>query len=273
MIYNLIDKAELTPVEIEIGNYILENKELVLKMTINQLASKIFVSKSSIHRFCKKIGFNGYNDLKVVIAKNISYDVDINFNYPFKKNDVPKDIGLNLMKIYDITLKDTYELLDNDELMNIMNAIDRAKIIDIYINPPNTNIALNFKEKMFTIGKIVNCPKNSYEQRLQALNSNNEHLAIFVSYSGKARFINPLIEILGNNNVDILMIGNSKNSKFKYLIELSSKESIKDRISQFSSQIAIYYIFDILFSSLYTMYEEINIEKLKIFRNYLDDRK
>ncbi|MFR3429377.1 MAG: hypothetical protein ACLTTH_04350 [Holdemanella porci] len=58
------------------------------------------MSKSAIHRFVKKIGFNGFNDLKVSIAKenadlleNNSY---INVNYPFQAKDNPRQIAFKL---------------------------------------------------------------------------------------------------------------------------------------------------------------------------------
>ncbi len=59
----------LTPVEVRIGNYIMNHKETILNCTIQDLEKEVFVSKSAIHRFCKKIGLNGFNDLKIELAK------------------------------------------------------------------------------------------------------------------------------------------------------------------------------------------------------------
>ena len=78
----------------KVAEYILNNKDAVTKLKIQELADILFISKSSIHRFVKKIGFNGFNDLKVSIAKenadlleNNSY---INVNYPFQAKDNPR---------------------------------------------------------------------------------------------------------------------------------------------------------------------------------------
>ena len=48
----------LTPVEVRIGNYIMNHKEVILNSTIQDLEKEVFVSKPAIHRFCKKIGLN-----------------------------------------------------------------------------------------------------------------------------------------------------------------------------------------------------------------------
>ena len=70
---NMIELADgLTPIETEIGYYILKNQEDILDMSVIELAEKTFVSKSAIHRFCKKIGLKGFNELKVILAKDIS---------------------------------------------------------------------------------------------------------------------------------------------------------------------------------------------------------
>lgn len=44
----------LTPVETEIATYILENKDIIVDMNIQELSESIPVSKSAIHRFIKK---------------------------------------------------------------------------------------------------------------------------------------------------------------------------------------------------------------------------
>lgn len=45
---------DLTPIEMKVINYILNNKEIVKEQTIQELADTVFVSKSTIHRLCKK---------------------------------------------------------------------------------------------------------------------------------------------------------------------------------------------------------------------------
>ena len=41
-------------------------------MSIVELADNVHISKSAVHRFCKKVGFAGFNELKVAIAKELA---------------------------------------------------------------------------------------------------------------------------------------------------------------------------------------------------------
>ena len=48
----------MTPVESEIASFVLENMKSVSQMNIMELSEAIPVSKSAIHRFCKKLNFH-----------------------------------------------------------------------------------------------------------------------------------------------------------------------------------------------------------------------
>ena len=138
------------------------------------------------------------------------------------------------------------------------------------------NIAENFKDKMLGIGRVVNCPKSAYEQRCMAAASNKDHVAIILSYSGKATFLEPVVDILRKKKVDIILIGrlgngNSVNYTNNHLY-ISDRENLRNRISQFSSHIAMQYILDIVFSCIFKLDYEKNIDYIKNVINYIDDR-
>ena len=184
---NMIELADgLTPIETEIGYYILKNQEDILDMSVIELAEKTFVSKSAIHRFCKKIGLKGFNELKVILAKDISEmksDIEmIDVNYPFERKDGPQMIAKKLSKLYETAIYDTYDYMDFIELHKVAQLLHKAEVIDIYTHSHNMNVAENFQDKMLTAGKSsVECPHGFYKQRLTALASNPKPAAIILS--------------------------------------------------------------------------------------------
>ena len=249
----------MTPLESEIASYILNNKDAVTKLKIQELADILFISKSAIHRFVKKIGFNGFNDLKVSIAKenadlleNNSY---INVNYPFQAKDNPRQIAFKLLELYEKAIKDTFEYVDLDQIKAVSQLIDSADVIDVYTHAHNSNIAENFQDKMLTIGKSVNCPSSFYNQRLTVLASDQKHVAIILSYSGKATFILPIVKKLYEKGVKVIQIGKAGSNYYSqyvtYHLSISDSENNRDRMSQFSSHIAMQYIMDVLYGCIY----------------------
>lgn len=270
----------MTPLESEIASYILNNKDAVTKLKIQELADILFISKSAIHRFVKKIGFNGFNDLKVSIAKenadlleNNSY---INVNYPFQVKDNPRQIAFKLLELYEKAIKDTFEYVDLDQIKAVSQLIDSADVIDVYTHAHNSNIAENFQDKMLTIGKSVNCPSSFYNQRLTVLASDQKHVAIILSYSGKATFILPIAKKLYEKGVKVIQIGKAGSNYYSqyvtYHLSISDSENNRDRMSQFSSHIAMQYIMDVLYGCIYNEKRKQNTKYIYDSIDYMDDR-
>lgn len=270
----------MTPLESEIASYILNNKDAVTKLKIQELADILFISKSAIHRFVKKIGFNGFNDLKVSIAKenadlleNNSY---INVNYPFQAKDNPRQIAFKLLELYEKAIKDTFEYVDLDQIKAVSQLIDSADVIDVYTHAHNSNIAENFQDKMLTIGKSVNCPSSFYNQRLTVLASDQKHVAIILSYSGKATFILPIVKKLYEKGMKVIQIGKAGSNYYSqyvtYHLSISDSENNRDRMSQFSSHIAMQYIMDVLYGCIYNEKRKQNTKYIYDSIDYMDDR-
>ena len=270
----------MTPLESEIASYILNNKDAVTKLKIQELADILFISKSAIHRFVKKIGFNGFNDLKVSIAKenadlleNNSY---INVNYPFQAKDNPRQIAFKLLELYEKAIKDTFEYVDLDQIKVVSQLIDSADVIDVYTHAHNSNIAENSQDKMLTIGKSVNCPSSFYNQRLTVLASDQKHVAIILSYSGKATFILPIVKKLYEKGVKVIQIGKAGSNYYSqyvtYHLSISDSENNRDRMSQFSSHIAMQYIMDVLYGCIYNEKRKQNTKYIYDSIDYMDDR-
>ena len=270
----------MTPLESEIASYILNNKDEITKLKIQELADILFISKSAIHRFVKKIGFNGFNDLKVSIAKenadlleNNSY---INVNYPFQAKDNPRQIAFKLLELYEKAIKDTFEYVDLDQIKAVSQLIDSADVIDVYTHAHNSNIAENFQDKMLTIGRSVNCPSSFYNQRLTVLASDQKHVAIILSYSGKATFILPIVKKLYEKGVKVIQIGKAGSNYYSqyvtYHLSISDSENNRDRMSQFSSHIAMQYIMDVLYGCIYNEKRKKNTKYIYDSIDYMDDR-
>ena len=270
----------MTPLESEIASYILNNKNVVTKLKIQELADILFISKSAIHRFVKKIGFNGFNDLKVSIAKenadlleNNSY---INVNYPFQAKDNPRQIAFKLLELYEKAIKDTFEYVDLDQIKAVSQLIDSEDVIDVYTHAHNSNIAENFQDKMLTIGRSVNCPSSFYNQRLTVLASDQKHVAIILSYSGKATFILPIVKKLYEKGVKVIQIGKAGSNYYSqyvtYHLSISDSENNRDRMSQFSSHIAMQYIMDVLYGCIYNVRRKKNTKYIYDSIDYMDDR-
>lgn len=85
----------LTPTEQQLGQTALAMGEDVRGLSIKVFAACANVSVASVHRFCKKLGLEGFKDLKVELIRQATEagnrrDVDINF--PFDATSTPAQV-------------------------------------------------------------------------------------------------------------------------------------------------------------------------------------
>lgn len=60
--------ARLNQTDLFIWNYIMKNKKECSRLSIDVLANRCSVSRTTISRFVKKLGYKGYSEFKVVIG-------------------------------------------------------------------------------------------------------------------------------------------------------------------------------------------------------------
>ena len=104
LIDNLSNEKLFTKSEIEVINFIKENPNLVLNMTIGELANQTFSSNTTIIRICKKLGFNGFRDFKIEYLRNIEslkyLNNETDFTLPFQENEPTWQIINSISNVY-----------------------------------------------------------------------------------------------------------------------------------------------------------------------------
>lgn len=111
--------------------YILDHPYDVIQLSLQQLTKTSYVSISTIYRVMEKLDINGLNQLKLQISeslKNNKDSKDIDYNYPFQKTDTHHQIMTQMLSLYEQTLKNTFNLIDLDELLHIVQALKKPII-------------------------------------------------------------------------------------------------------------------------------------------------
>ena len=109
----------LTSKELEILRYVLENSSDVESMSIQQLAENISYSTSTILRFCRKLGFKGYPELKFFLRNQIKLPSSTP-SYQLSADSLSK-IKTNIMT----DLEGTGGLLNSDSLPQVSALLNR----------------------------------------------------------------------------------------------------------------------------------------------------
>lgn len=272
---NLKENKDLSKNERILANYILKHPEDVLKMSSKDLGKVCFVSTATVYRLCDKLGLSGFSDLKIKITSSLDdyrkSNEDFNFDFPVNQFQTHYEIIQKIKEDYEQTLNLTANLFSLDQLRLIASAMKKAQIIDVYTSAGNINFALNFQFQMQEIGIQVNVPVDEYQQRLIAASSNENHLAIIITFGGRGILSDILPRILHKVKTPIVLIS-SYDYTFKdfdpdYQLYISSYENHYKKISSFSTRLSILYILDVLYTCYFKLDYQENIEKKLAYYN------
>ena len=217
---NLKENKELSKNERILADYILKHPEDVLKMSSKDLGKECFVSTATVYRLCDKLGLSGFSDLKIKITSSLDdyrkSNEDFNFDFPVNQFQTHYEIIQKIKEDYEQTLNLTANLFSLDQLRLIASAMEKAQIIDVYTSAGNINFALNFQFQMQEIGIQVNVPVDEYQQRLIAASSDENHLAIIITFGGRGILSDILPRILHKVKTPIVLISSYDYTALQY---------------------------------------------------------
>lgn len=256
IVYRIRGARDLTPTEQHLANTVLSLGESVQGYTIKELARATSTSIASIHRLCRKLGLEGFKELKVELARAAATRAKapeaVDINFPFSAGETAKTVAPRMELVYEATLRETREMLDAQEVDRAAGLIARAEVVDIYTSSHNLHPANMFCDRLLSVGKFATCHESVERQNRTALASNAWHLAIMISYSGFAPTIGTHAPLLRERGCPVVLIGTPHAARLHpgldAYLTVSDRESLRNRIAQFASHIAVQYALDTLFS-------------------------
>lgn len=269
LLKQIANRTDYTTAEKNIAKYILENANLIERMTIQELAQKTFTSHTSIVRFTQKLGMKGFKDFKIMLVKSIEQKnhvlSEINPNIPFEDDASLMKISQDMMYLTQQAIKESYELLNELSLFKMTKYLYKSKRIFMYAVGDSQIRAESFQNKLLKINKyaIIATARNEFANNTVNIDIND--CGFFITYEAKSKDDLIAARILKERQVPILLLTAFPESKLAKMADvvltipaLEKKETYK--IATFSSQVAIDYVLNVLFSSLYQINYSQNIE-------------
>ena len=180
-------EEQLTKSEQKIAQCILDNSEEIYNYSIKEFAKECNTSPASIVRFCHKLGYDGFQEFKINLIKNVT-------NSQYKENNIYEDVSVEddiediINKITMINIKsieNTKTLLDRKQLEKAINSLDEAKNIYLFGVGASGLVAMDFQHKLMRINKKAFMYLDSHSQLASAVNIEKGDVAVGISHSGK----------------------------------------------------------------------------------------
>lgn len=259
---SLIEKLHnydmFTDLELTVVHYINDNANRVIDMSINELVKNTFSSKSTIIRICKKLGFNGYKDFKIQLARSIEsikyVNNQVNYSIPFSYDESSQEIANSIASVYKNTINLINSELDISKLEEIADLLVESDRVFVFGRGDSEITALNFINKCTKIAKFFHLATQYDEEISYAKNAGKKDCCLFITYD-RTDYYNECVREIIKNRTKFIVITGCKDSLLirycNYKIIIPHQEDTYDRIATFYSQEGFQYILSVIYSLMY----------------------
>lgn len=221
--------------EMLVYNYVIEHKEEVKYMTIRELAEAVHVSTSTIIRFCKKTGCEGYSEFKVQFKLFLKEERE-------SKRKLTIDSGKDEIVYFLHTVTSTdYE----EAIIEVTQIIQEARQL-IFVGIGTSGILGKYGARYFSnIGKFSQHIEDPYYPIGKDMEAT---VVVALSESGETQQTLKLVERFKKHNCKILSITNGSSSTLAKMSDYNLSYFVSKRLVQdeynITTQVPVLYLLE-----------------------------
>lgn len=243
-----------------ISQYVINHAEQTLTTTITTLADETGTSEASINRFCKKLGYKGFNGLKIALAQENFYNSMVQDTTSAGGNYIA-----SITSDYRSMINNTAALLDERIINDAVEMIKSARNINLFALANTTFVAREMRFKLEMAGLRAKEFTDPMNMMMQAGSIAPGDLSIFIARSIMMKDIYQTASTSidrGGKNLTITSVDSPKLndiSDYKFII---SDKLIANNSSTLSNSLMYLYVTDIIYSALLQSDKSLRQKKL-----------
>ena len=267
--------GELTKAEQKIANYILQNPTSVIHMTIAELAEQSTSAEATIFRFCHKLGFAGFQAMKMALAGDL-YSPMKSFSQEINVNDSPQLITQKIFHNISEALQDTQKIINYADLERAINVLSQARKIDVYGFGGSGVIASDVYHRFMRFGMQINSFSDSHLQAASAALLKKGDVVIAVSHTGASIELLDSLAIAQKNKATIIALtsyAKSPITKYADICLIGLAKETRYRSEATASRVVHLAILDVLYTGIMLKKMDIYIENMAKIRQAISKHK
>ena len=183
--YNQFTKAER-----RVADFILQNPNKVLFMSISDLAETCDVGDTSVFRFCKTMNVKGYQEFKMTLSLSMrgkEKAEGLEDNGEITLGDSISDLAAKVLQDTISSIQESFSLLDFSKVSLAMDAMSKGRRILFFGVGASMLTAMKAMNKFHRIEPKVYCSEMVSQQLMSAATMEKGDVAVIFSYSGATR--------------------------------------------------------------------------------------
>lgn len=214
---NMLDRIRaslpaLSPAEQRVAKLVLADARSFSSLPVAELADRAHVSKPTVVRFCRSVGYDGLADFKLKLAGTVNEGVPF-VHRAVDEDDKPNDL---IVKVIDNTVSALLKFRNDlathamERAIEALTATARAgKRIQFYGVGNSGIVAQDAQHKFFRLGVHAVAFSDGHVQVMAATMLEPGDCAVMISNSGRTRDLLDAAEIARRKGANTIVIGAS----------------------------------------------------------------
>lgn len=252
-----------TASEKKVADYVLAVQDRIAHMSISQLAQACSVADATISRFCRHLGYRGYQDFKMAIVNASAHRLEDN---PLSGEITPEDsldeICSKLFTANTMAMTQTREVLSREAVAEAAELLRQASAVLCMGQGGSMLIASEAAHLFSTVSTKFRAVSDSHIQAISAAMMGESDVIFFFSYSGSTLAMLDTLKLARERGGKVILVTRFPNSPGAALADVVLQCGANENSLQSGSiaaRIAQMYLMDILFSE----YTRRNLEEAR----------
>ncbi|WP_277673900.1 MurR/RpiR family transcriptional regulator [Piscibacillus halophilus] len=251
--------SQFSEKERQIATYILRNPQLIIHTTINQVADDLGIAEATVFRFCRRLGFKGYQALKIALAAEVVAPIE-DIHEEISEEDTTLEVTEKVFQSNIQAIERTKEIQNEKTIDTIIDHLIRSNGVYFFGNGGSGVVAQDAQHKFLRLGVNAHVYCDTHLQLMATSQLTSHNIAFFISHTGANIDILEVVEMAKERGVFTVAITNFAKSPLSEAVDVSLytvSEETEYRTEALASRIAELSIID----ALYVNYHIKTLEK------------
>lgn len=242
--------SSLRNTHVAIAQYILKHPQEVTQISVQELANRTKTSPAAIVRFSKRVGYEGFPQLKLDLAVNVHTETIAQLDDRPSLDSTFESFLNAEQNSYTNTVLSTFNLINSQTLQEAIEYIRNARRVYLVGLGASSLICQDLMMKLTRIDIHAFHYFDSHVQLGNSIHLTHEDVILAVSYRGKTADINEIVKNARHKHIKVIAITQNNNSplaKYADLILTVPSEENEFRLGAITSRNASLILTDLLY--------------------------
>ena len=188
-----------------VGEFILADPKSIITMKTAEASSAMGISEPTLIRFCKALGFTGYQELKINLSQQLAAD-DYFVMYEIDQNDTIHEL---CEKVFDTTISEILNVrsqIDQNVLSDAIEILANAGRVEFYAFGGSAPVAMDGQHKFFRLKIPSSYISDPHIQFMSANSLGKDDVVVVISQSGTTSALIDSVKIVSKSGVKVIGI-------------------------------------------------------------------